>query len=227
MKFASCRIALASVAASALAVASSGTALGQVVGSFSGAGVHSPVDASALGVTRPASVGLTSGDASPYSAFATFGVAHGALGVYAGAVGNHVGRWVAGAGYAQTFLSREPISRLHATLGGQLVAGFRHERYGVRDAGSLDLTIPVGLALGHPDAYSFAVYAAPYAAVGVGREWYASDCRDYCYALGGNKGMGAAGVGMGARISLNRFALSGFMPSRRFLSLSVSVRLGH
>jgi hypothetical protein len=126
------------------------------------------------------------------------------------------------------FMSREPIFGVHAILGGQLVGGFHHEGSGVRDAGSLDLTIPVGLALGHPDAYSLGVYAAPYAEVGVGREGSARDCPNFCqFALGGDKVMAAAGVGMGARVSLNRFALSGFMHSRHFLSLGVSVRVGH
>ena len=92
-----CRSIAVAAAASMMALVAK-PAAGQLAGRLSGLGTFAPVDAAALGVTRPASVGLFAGAFSLVGA-AGLGFDKGAL---RGFVGGFEGDWSFGAGYART-----------------------------------------------------------------------------------------------------------------------------
>jgi hypothetical protein len=185
-------------------------------GRLSGSATFAPVDAAALGVTRPASMGLFVGEAQ-YVGAAGLGVGNGAL---RGFVGRSASDWSFGGGYARTLATGQLGSAIHTSIGGELVGGYRHY---ARSSAAANLTMPLGLTFGDPNrpflrGPSFAIYIAPYAETGV--------TRAPSYALG---------AGAGTRFSLGNFALELMVrdvgPSRRwekfgFPTLGLNYRLG-
>ena len=169
--------------------------------------MFSPVDASALGVSRLSSVGLSVTDAE-FVLGGGLGMASGSLRGYAG--GSSLG-WSTGLGYASTFVRRSLADGLlHGTIGGQLTGGYRHRTY-ASQAGALNMTIPIGISVGNPDGNSLALYAAPYAELGVERYRLRHCPNGSCITtVGGAETMHAAGVGLGIRGSLGRFAIAIF-----------------
>jgi hypothetical protein len=190
---------------------------GQLAGRNSGIPTFAAVDAAALGVTRPASVGLSVGD-TQYAGQAGFGVRGGSLLGFAAAAKYS---WSIGGGYAQTLATGELGSAIHTSIGGELVGGYRHSSGGL-DGGALNLTVPLALTFGDPnrplrEGPSLALYAAPYAEGG-------SEKANY-----------ALGIGAGTRLSFGRLAIEfmyrDFGARRRWdwldvSMLGVSYRLG-
>jgi hypothetical protein len=190
---------------------------GQLAGRLTGFATFAPVDAAALGVTRPASVGLFAG--AQFVGAAALGVGSGAL---RGFVGGNEGEWSFGGGFAQTLATGQLGSAIHTSIGGELVGGYRRFTRSFNAAGA-NVTMPFGLTFGDPNrpflnGPALAIYIAPYAETGVFRE--------ASYALG---------VGTGARLSLGRFAVEvmvrDFDPRRRWerfglITLGLNYRLG-
>lgn len=201
-------IVLLTVGASCFALAPSRSAIAQLTGKSNGAALFSPVDASALGVGRLSSVGLSVTDAE-FVAGGGMGMAGGSLRGYAG---GGAFAWSTGLGYSTTFVRRSLANGfLHGTLGGQVTGGYRHRSYAM-NAGGLNMTIPLAVTVGNPDRTSLALYAAPYAELGV--EHYRvplCPANGSCTATAGRaESMHAAGVGLGMRASLGRFAVGIF-----------------
>ena len=191
---------------------------GQLAGRFSGIPTFAAVDAAALGVTRPASVGLAVGN-TQYAGQAGFGVGGGSLLGFAAAAKYS---WSIGGGYAQTLATGELGSAIHTSAGAEVVGGYRRFAGGY-NGGAVNLTVPLALTFGDPnralrEGPSLALYAGPYAEAG-----------------GSAKANYALGVGAGARLGFGRFAVE-FMyhdlGARRrwnwvdFSTLGVSYRLG-
>lgn len=228
------RVVLFLAGTSVLALVPSRSAIAQLAGRSTGAAIFSPVDASALGVSRLSSVGLSLTDAE-FVVGGGLGMAGGSLRGYAG-TGNFA--WSTGLGYSSTFVRRSLANGLlHGTIGGQLTGGYRHRSYS-DDAGALNMTIPVGLPAGDPNEKSLMVYAAPYAELGaeqsrVGSCYYNASCTEPAWARKATEGVG---VGLGARASVGRFAIGAFardVGGRRHLlqdwtivSLGLSFQLG-
>lgn len=193
-------------------------AAAQVAARYTGIATFASVDAAALGVTRPASVGL-SVTSDQYAGQAGLGVGGGSLLGFAG-VGQY--SWSIGGGYAQTLATGKLGSAIYSSIGGELVGGYRRFS-GAYNGGALNLTVPLALTFGDPNrpllkGPSLALYAAPYAAAG-----------------GSGRANYALGVGAGARVSLGRFAVEfmyrDFSAQRRWQwldvsTLGVSYRLG-
>ena len=212
-----CRSIEVAAAASMMALVAK-PAAGQLAGRLSGLGTFAPVDAAALGVTRPASVGLFAGAFSLVGA-AGLGFDKGAL---RGFVGGFEGDWSFGAGYARTLAIGQLGNAIHTSIGGELVGAYR--RF-ARSSGAVaaNATMPFGLTFGDPngpflEGPSLAIYVAPYAETAV--------TRDASYALG---------VGTGTRLSLGRVAVElmirDFDPRRRWerlglITLGLNYRLG-
>jgi hypothetical protein len=220
---------VAAVAAASMIALGAKPVAGQLAGRLSGFATFAPVDAAALGVTRPASVGLFVGE--EIFGAAGLGVGHGAL---RGFVGGVPREWSLGAGYAQTLVTGQRGSAIHTSIGGELVAGFRRSTLSRYNAAAANVTIPFGLTFGDPNqprlnGPSLAIYVAPYAETGITRvARYAETgvTRDASYALG---------VGTGTRLSLGRFAVElmfhDFDPRRRWekfglITLGLNYRLG-
>jgi hypothetical protein len=225
-------LALLTIGGAVLALAPSRSASAQLAGRSNGAALFSPVDASALGVERLSSVGLSVTDAE-FVAGGGYGMAGGSLRGYAGG-GNFA--WSTGLGYSTTFVRRSLANGLlHGTLGGQVTGGYRHRSYAM-DAGGLNMTIPVAVTIGNPDGRSLAVYAAPYAELGVER-YRVRHCQVTCVVTPGQaESAQAAGVGLGMRASLGRFAVGIFaqdfgvprhlVQSTSIVTLGFSLQLG-
>jgi hypothetical protein len=193
---------------------------GQIAGRLTGIATFAPVDAAALGVTRPASVGLFAG---PYSLVGAAGLGAG-TGALRGFVGGFDGEWSVGVGYARTLATGQLGSAIHTSIGGELVGGNRHSTRSSFNAAAANVTMPLGLTFGDPNrpllsGPTLAIYIAPYAEAGL--------ATDASYALG---------VGTGARLSLGRFAVElmvrDFDPGRRWdqrfglITLGFNYRLG-
>lgn len=198
-------VVLLVIGASVVSLLPSQSANAQLTGSSNGAALFSPVDASALGVSRLSSVGLSLTDAQ-FVVGGGLGMAGGSLRGYAG---GGAFAWSTGLGYASTFVRRSLADgRLHGTIGGQLTGGYRHESY-TSEAGALNMTVPVGVRVGNPDGRSLTVYAAPYVELGVER-FRVNHCsyNEQCYQTSRNpEGTYGGGIGLGARASAGRFAL--------------------
>ena len=196
------------IGASVFTLLPSRSAIAQVIGSSTGAAIFSPVDASALGVSRLAGVGLSITDAE-FVVGGGLRMAGGSLRGYAGG-GNFA--WSTGLGYSSTLVRRSLAGGfLHGTIGGEVTGGYRHRSYS-SNAGALNMTIPVGISVGDPDGKSLMVYGAPYAELGVaqvrvGYCSYNGTCNQPAWA---RRAMSAAGVGVGARASVGRFAIGAF-----------------
>lgn len=226
-------VVLLMVGASVFALAPSQSAIAQLTGR-SNAALFSPVDASALGVSRLSSVGLSVTDAQ-FVVGGGLGMAGGSLRGYAG--GSALA-WSTGLGYASTFVRRSLADGLlHGTIGGQLTGGYRHTSY-TSEAGALNTTVPVALWVGNPDGKSLTVYAAPYAELGVER-FRVNHCsfNGQCYQTPrGQETTYGAGIGLGARASAGRFAIGilardfgnrmQLVPSYSILTLGFSFQLG-
>ena len=222
------------IGASVFALAPSRSAIAQLAGSSTGAAVFSPVDASALGVSRLSSIGLSVTDAE-FVVGGGLAMAGGSLRGYAGG-GDFA--WSTGLGYSSTLVRRSLAAELlHGTVGGQFTGGYRHRSY-ISDAVALNMTIPVGISVGDPDGKSLMLYAAPYAELGVehlrvGYCSYNGSCTEPAWARRASE---AAGVGLGARASVGRFAIGAFardvggrrhlVPDFTVVSLGLSVQLG-
>jgi hypothetical protein len=227
-------IVLLVIGAGCLALAPSRSAIAQLGDRSNGAALFSPVDASALGVERLSSVGLSLTDAEF--------VAGGGLRMRGGALRGYAGggafAWSTGLGYSTTFVRRSLASGLlHGTVGGQVTGGYRHRSYAM-DAGGLNMTIPVGVTVGNPDRRSLALYAAPYTELGV-EHFRIRSCpvNGACGATTGKvESVYAAGMGMGMRASLGRFAVGIFaqdfggrrrwIQSTSIMTIGFSMQLG-
>jgi hypothetical protein len=191
-------------------LAISTSAAAQIAGTANEVAQFAPVDASALGVTRGASIGLSAGN-TEYVVNGGVGLGGGSL---RGFVGAHREALSLGAGFAQTFAARPLTSGIHASVGGQLVGGYQYNRYGPHNSAALNLTIPLALTLGDAnrpaiEGPSLALYAAPYAELGM-MHTYTFDCPVPTQCSLDDKGLGgiaAAGIGAGTRASFGRFAL--------------------
>ena len=163
-----------------------------------------PIDASALGDTRPASISLFT--SARIGVGGGGGLAGGAMRGYLSA--DRDGASVGG-GYARTFAERRLAGPLVGTFGGELVGGYNHVfRRTLDDAAALRLTMPLGFALGDPSGTSFGLYVAPYAEAGVARSVALSPegCNPFCsYVQGGHTLLHALGTGIGMRASFRRF----------------------
>lgn len=181
-----------------------GDATAQLAGRHVGGADFAPVDATALGDTRPASIAVFT-NADAIGVGAGWGLAGGAMRGYLGANGYHV---AVGGGYARTLAERRLARGFVGTFGGELVGGYNHvfERR-PDDSGALRLTMPLGLSLGDPSGTSLGLYAAPYAEAGVLRRLEVSPtgCNPYCrYVLGGPTLRSAVGAGIGMRGAFRR-----------------------
>ncbi|MFL5616335.1 MAG: hypothetical protein ACJ796_21895 [Gemmatimonadaceae bacterium] len=205
----------------------------QLAGIASRAADFAPVDASALGVTRQSSIGLSvnNSDLVLGGGIGTWG---GAMHVYLGAGANN---WSSGIAYSRTAFVRPLVPGLRFTLGEQLSGGYR--RFGPEYQGAVNLKVPVGLTLGNPDGASLAAYAAPYGELGV--EHFRNQRCDFVSCTGTGveyRGMNAAGIGLGLRASAGRFTIGMsvadlayrkrfYLPKPSSLqTLGVSVQLG-
>lgn len=196
-------------AASAMTLLPFAPVRAQLYGVHSGAVDLATVDAAALGDTLRSSVGLfTAGQWVVAGGIGAFG---GALRAYVGSESNRVGiPYALGMGYARTIAAHDLLGPLHAAIGTELVAGFRHEPYAPHDAGAVSLTAPIGLSVGDPSSTSLGLYAAPYVESGMMREWEKDpqSCTPYCnYRLSDTGLRSAAGVGIGSRAALGRWSL--------------------
>ncbi len=140
-----------------------------------------------------------------------------------GFVGGADGEWSVGVGYARTLATGQLGNAIHTSIGGELVGGNRHATRSSFNAAAANVTMPFGLTFGDPNrplvsGPTLAIYAAPYAEAAL--------ASDASYALG---------VGIGARLSLGRFAaelmVRDFDPGRpwdRFglITLGFNYRLG-
>src|SRR5689334_22232857 len=114
----------------------------QLYGIHSGAVNLATVDAAALGDTVRSSLGLFA--ANKWVIGGGVGALGGALKGYVGGQPNRVGiPYAMGVGYARTIAAHRLLGTLHGAIGTELVAGYRHDLYGPRDAGALALTAPV------------------------------------------------------------------------------------
>ena len=190
------------------------TAEAQIAGTPSGAARLGPVDASALGVTRAASVGSSIIE-SEWLVHGGFGFAGGSLRAL---FGRSSSEWSAGAAYARTLAGSEVIKGLHGTIGGELIGGFRYNRYGPsHDDGGLHLTIPAALTFGDPnrpliEGATLALYVAPYAELGSAYSYLPRQCAppapcSNSYDIRHDLAAFATGFGVGTRASFGRFAL--------------------
>src|SRR5690349_20186108 len=103
------------------------SAAAQMVGSASRAADFAPVEATALGVTRQSSVGL-SVNGSGFALGGGMGARGGALHAY---LGGSRFEWATGLAYSHTSIARQVLPGLHATVGEQLSSGYRNfDRYG-------------------------------------------------------------------------------------------------
>lgn len=195
------------IGASVFTLLPSRSAIAQLGGRSTGAAMFSPVDASALGVSRLSSVGLSLTDAE-FVLGGGLRMAGGSLRGYAG--GSSYG-WSTGLGYASTFVRRSlAAGLLHGAIGGQLTGGYRHRTYS-SVAGALNMTIPIGISAGDPDGNSLTLYAAPYAELGFERYRLRHCPNGSCLStVGEAETVHATGVGLGVRGSLGRFALAIF-----------------
>jgi hypothetical protein len=187
------------------------SAAAQITGTSTEVTRVAPVDASALGVTRGASLGLSVGDAE-YVLGAGFGLADGSL---RGFLGGEQGRWSLGAGYARTVTAHRVGRGMQSSVGGELVVGYRYDRYSPHNSAAVGLTIPFALTFGDGnrpsiEGPSIAIYAAPYLEAGMMHPNAISACAPpFTCPSYRDKGMGAVsamGVGAGSRISFGRFA---------------------
>ena len=203
------RLLLLLSAASAMTAVPSGTGYAQHYGVNNRAVDLATVDAAALGDTLRSSVGLFA--AGEWVVAGGVGALGGAFRAYLGSSPNRFGvPFAIGMGYARTIAAHDLARALHGAIGTELVAGFRHDVFAPRDAGALRLTVPVGLSLGNPSRTSVSLYAAPYVESGIMRIWEQDtpSCTPYCnYRLGDQKLRSAAGLGVGSRIALGRWAL--------------------
>ena len=183
----------------------------QLTGRHIGGTGFATIDEVALGDTVLASVGFFLG-ASEYTAGGGIGVAGGALRGYAGGADNSRGQWSVGAGYARSLATRELPGRIYLAAGAELLGGLTHIRGATHEAGSIDLTAPLGLSFGNPSGPSLGFYAAPYAEAGLGRQLVNAPCAQglQCSALGGVGLSQALGLDAGIRVSFGRFS-AGFM----------------
>jgi hypothetical protein len=196
-------------AATLLLTTEASVARAQVDGVRTGVVEATPLDASALGVTRPASAGLYAGD-NEYVAVAGWGAVGGALHTYFGAARS---RWSLGAGYARTLVSKPLAGPIAATVGGELQGGFRHVvSWAPGDAGAASLAIPLAITAGDPNGPSLSLYALPYAEAGIMRQrhFVPEPCVEYtCGNIVTDRPglVHALGVGAGTRLALGRFSL--------------------
>ena len=189
-------------AAMAAALLVSSAAQAQVSGHGTPGARFAPVDASALGVTRPTSLGFFLADS--YTGGASLGWGGGAV---RGFAAGRWREWSLGAGYVRTFVKRDLGGSLFGTIGGEIVGGYRHLDFRPRSAAAVDLTIPLGLALGDPDARSLAFYAAPYAEAGLAHPWVRpATCAPTFSTLSGPQLGHALGMRVGMRMSFGRLA---------------------
>jgi hypothetical protein len=191
-----------------MALVPSASARAQFYGTHSGAVDLATVDASALGDTLRSSLGLFAAD--QWVIAGGVGVLGGSLKGYLGSDPNRVGfPYALGVGYARTIAAHVLVGPLHGAIGTELVAGFRHEPYAPRDAGALNLTVPVGVSLGDPSSTSLGLYAAPYVESGLMRVWETvpGSCTPYCNSrLSDTRLWNVAGVGVGGRAAIRRFS---------------------
>lgn len=183
-----------------------------------------PVDASAVGATRGSSIGLfvTQG---AYGAGVGMGVAGGAL---RGSLDGSANRYSGGVGFARTLVKRSLAGAVYALVGGQLSAGYLHTVYHPHDAGAVDLTIPVGIALGEPDSYSFTAYVTPYAEVGMMRitHWSCPPFGGCRFSTGNTELVHGLSAAAGTRVSINRFSIDLAVPNAGALTLGLVYRVG-
>jgi hypothetical protein len=211
--------------ASAFLICLSSPACAQVVGTLSDAVHFAPVDASALGVTRPASVGISAGN-DALIADVGFGVGGGALRGYAGGAAY---LWTFGAGYARTLRARDVWNGTRASVGAQLVAGYRHHSYWPNQDGGVGLTIPAAWTIGSPDASSLMLYGGPFVEGGFSTPWLRLDCPPSasCTTVRERASTTAAvGFGAGTRLAIERFSFDFYMPSMHYVTIGLGVRLG-
>ena len=184
----------------------------QLSGRHVGGSGFSTIDEAALGDTVLSSVGFFLG-AHEYTAGGGIGAAGGAFRGYAGTAAETGGKeWSVGAGYARSLATRELPGQIHVTLGGELLGGVRHTPVAPREAGAIDMTVPLGLSFGSPSGPSLGFYAAPYAEAGAGRQWVNAPCGQglQCSTLGDVGLTHALGVDAGIRMAFGRFS-AGFM----------------
>lgn len=183
------------------------TAGAQIAGTPSSAARLAPVDASALGVTRGSSIGV-SADGDELVLQGGPGIAGGSLrgllGVSEGSLST------LGAGYART-LAGSVMTGIRGTIGGELVGGFRFDLNGTNNDYGLHLTIPAALTFGDPNrlrAPALALYAAPYAELGSTYSYIPRQCTPYpCFPYDArNLAAFATGLGFGTRLSFGKFA---------------------
>jgi hypothetical protein len=208
----------------------------QIIGTSTPVADFAPVDAVALGVARASSLGVFAAD---YQAVvgAGAGLAGGAVRAFAGAATDI---WSVGAGYARTMLARRLTETTRESAGLQLVVGYRHDDYLPHSFGALRLTAPLAITFGDPnqpssDARTFAIYAAPYADIGVIEQlnpnacFGSVNCSTYHHASAHS-----AGVGAGSRMSFGQFALElmardvvsgNFRPNVEYVTFGASLRL--
>jgi hypothetical protein len=196
-------------ATSAISLVPSDSARAQLYGRHSGAVDLATVDASALGDTLRSSLGFFMAD--QWVIAGGVGALGGSLKAYLGSDPNRLGfPYKLGVGYARTIAAHDLAGPLHGAIGAEVVAGFRHGPFGPRDAGALNLTVPVGVSLGDPSGTSLGFYAAPYAESGLTRAWEAvpGSCTPYCSSrLSDTRLSSVAGVGVGGRAAIRRFSL--------------------
>jgi len=196
-------------ATSAMALVPSDSARAQLYGTHSGAVDLATVDASALGDTLRSSLGVFL--AGKWVIAGGVGVLGGSLKGYLGSESSSWGHpYNLGVGYARTMAAHDLAGPLHGAIGTELVAGFRHEPFAPRDAGALNLTVPVGVSLGDPSGTSLGFYAAPYVESGLTRAWETipGSCTPYCSSRLSDTGLSSvAGVGVGGRAAIRRFSL--------------------
>ena len=195
-------------AAIAMALAPSGPARAQLYGTHSGAADLSTVDASALGDTLRSSLGFFLAD--QWVITGGVGVLGGSLKGYLGSDPNRLGfPYALGVGYARAIAAHGLVGPLQGAIGTELVAGFRHGPFAPRDAGAVNLTVPVGVSLGDPSSTSLGLYAAPYVESGIMRvrEKVPGSCTPYCSIRLSDTGLwNVAGVGVGGRAAIRRFS---------------------
>ena len=196
-------------AASAITLFPTAPVGAQVYGVHSGAVDLATVDAASLGDTLRSSVGFFT--ASNWVIAGGVGAFGGALRAYLGSEFDRVGTpYALGLGYARTIAAHDFFGPLRGAIGTELVAGFRHEPRAPRDAGAVSLTAPIGLSVGDPSGTSLGLYAAPYVESAMMRAWERDlqSCTPYCnYHLGDTGLRSAAGVGIGGRAAVGRWAL--------------------
>ncbi|HEY2375185.1 MAG TPA: hypothetical protein VGH98_04365 [Gemmatimonadaceae bacterium] len=182
----------------------------QITGTSTGAAIFAPVDASALGVTRGASMALGVGGSLLMGAGGV-GFAGGALRGFLSSNFEHSPSLDIGAAFSRTFVRQQLLSGVQTSIGGQAVAGYLHEGY-PRNAAALNLTIPLALTLGDGNgAASLAVYAAPYGEVGMLHRYNFVRCTSSptCpyFRVRGMGAVASSGLGAGTRMSVGRFAI--------------------